>query len=203
MHSQPIANNGSHLLLNKIQIRKIHRTKRRTLSFSEQQAAAIAAADVLTAHDLFQRSQHIACYLANDHELSCQPIIEAIWKANKQCYLPVLNEKNTLYFAAYHRNDVMRPNRYHILEPENTPQIAANELDLVLMPLVAFDLHGHRLGMGGGYYDRTFEFLLTTSLHKPDLVGLAYEEQHVETLPVDPWDVSMMGVLTEKKLVLF
>lgn len=71
------------------------------------------------------------------------------------------------------------------------------------MPLVGFNLQGHRLGMGGGYYDRTFQFLRDETIHKPFMLGLAYELQKMEYIPVDPWDISMDGVLTEEKLYLF
>ncbi len=78
----------------------------------------------------------------------------------------------------------------------------AQELDLVFLPLVAFDRVGHRVGMGGGYYDRTFAFVQQMH-HKPILIGLAYEMQQVDGLPFCTWDIPLDGVLTEKQLRLF
>lgn len=89
------------------------------------------------------------------------------------------------------------------MEPENTIEIFPKNLDFVLVPLVGFDLRGHRLGMGGGCFDKTFAFLLEGSSSKPLLIGLGYECQEVADLPKEEWDVSLAGVLTERKFILF
>jgi 5-formyltetrahydrofolate cyclo-ligase len=191
-------------LLNKKQLRTILRAKRQSISVSQQQSSMIAVATLFTAHPLFQRSQHIACYLPNDNELDCSAIIEAIWKADKNCYLPVLSPQGkNLEFLEYRSFDSLCANKYGILEPDNTAKIAVEKLDLVLVPLVGFDLAGHRLGMGGGYYDRTFEFLLTQEKKTPCLIGLGFEEQQMDALPFDEWDVMLDGVLTEKRWLNF
>jgi 5-formyltetrahydrofolate cyclo-ligase len=130
-------------------------------------------------------------------------MIEAIWDAQKNCYLPILSKTSTLEFALYDGHTVLKHNRYRILEPETSLYFPSDQLDLVLMPLVGFDLQGHRLGMGGGYYDRTFKFLQDNTIRKPFMLGLAYELQKMEQIPVDPWDISMDGVLTEEQLYLF
>lgn len=152
---------------------------------------------------LFKHSQSIACYFAVENEFDCAPIITAIWDAKKNCYLPILSKTSTLAFGAYESNTILKLNRYHILEPDTSSYFPLEQLDLVLMPLVGFDLQGHRLGMGGGYYDRTFQFLHDKTSHKPFMLGLAYELQKMEHIPVDPWDISMNGVLTEEQLYLF
>lgn len=132
-------------------------------------------------------------------------IIEEIWRAKKNCYLPILGpgEEKFLDFARYRPNDPLHRNRYQILEPANKENISPEKLDLVFTPLVGFDLQGSRLGMGGGYYDKTFEFLIKKSYHKPILIGFGYEKQLVERLPRDVWDVPIHGVLTEKQLRQF
>jgi 5-formyltetrahydrofolate cyclo-ligase len=152
---------------------------------------------------LFKHSQNIACYFAVENEFDCAPIVKAIWGAKKNCYLPILSETNTLEFALYDSHTDLKFNRYRILEPDTSLYFPSDQLDLVLMPLVGFDLQGHRLGMGGGYYDRTFQFLHDKTIRKPFLLGLAFEFQKMEQIPVDPWDISMDGVLTEKQLYLF
>ena len=131
------------------------------------------------------------------------PIMTAIWEAKKNCYLPILSKSQTLVFGAYESHTMLKTNRYHIPEPDISSYFPLEQLDLVLMPLVGFDLQGHRLGMGGGYYDRTFQFLLDKKIRKPFMLGLAYELQKVEHIPMDSWDISMDGVLTEEKLYLF
>lgn len=161
--------------------------------------AARAAANAFAAQPCFKESTHIACYLANQEELDTQPLIEAVWRAKKICYLPVLQEGKSLFFARYDEGDKLRANQYGILEPENrTRKITAEKLEIVLVPLVAFDLMGHRIGTGGGYYDRTFAFLHAEGVRNPALFGHAYSAQQAADLPFDPWDVALSGVVTEK-----
>ncbi len=170
--------------------------------------AAHAATQQFLESPLFNTSYRIACYLAHEEEFASQPMIQAICHAGKTCYLPVLPTQNkepgeTLDFIAYQPGDNLRPNRYNILEPTGAEKIPATELDLVLVPLVAFDLVGNRVGMGAGYYDRTFAFLLQEQITKPFLFGLAYDMQQVDVLPWDAWDVPLDGVITEKRLIVF
>lgn len=98
----------------------------------------------------------------------------------------------------------MKPNQYGISEPDIpiSHQLKPIELDIVLMPLVAFDLNGNRLGMGGGFYDRSFSFLMRRkSNKKPRLIGVAYDFQEIETLDSDSWDVPLDAVVTESRLI--
>ena len=152
-------------------------------------------------YHIFKISLHVACYLPTQDEFDTAAIIEAIWHANKQCYLPVLcDEKDKfLQFVKYQYGDSLRRNKYKILEPTNlSRKIIASELDLVITPLLAFDLHGHRLGTGGGYYDRTFAFLRDAVIRKPFMLGLGYTVQQTESLPAEEWDIRLDAVLTEK-----
>lgn len=104
-----------------------------------------------------------------------------------------------LHFSLYQPADKLQPNQYGILEPlSSAPHIALEKLDIVMTPLVAFDRQGHRLGTGGGYYDRTFAALQG----KPRLVGMAYSMQEADPLPSDEWDVKLYGVVTEKSLLV-
>lgn len=165
--------------------------------------SAARAADFFSQHPIFQASQHIACYLPSDEEFDCIPLIEKIWQAEKNCYLPIITEENSLAFAHYRRNDVLSLNRYKILEPTHPDRFPAQDLDLVIVPLVAFDGQGNRLGMGAGFYDRTFSFRLNHSSKHPLLIGLGYQFQKVAEIKSDPWDVNLDGVLTEAEIVLF
>ena len=99
----------------------------------------------------------------------------------------------------------MRPNRFGILEPYVSQRVCLDptRLDWIFVPLVAFDSLGHRLGMGGGYYDASLAVLrLRTHWHKPRLVGLAYEFQRIDHLAEDKWDVPLHGVLTNERFYL-
>jgi 5-formyltetrahydrofolate cyclo-ligase len=158
---------------------------------------------LLSASPQFQKSQHIACYVACQDEFDTRPIIELIWRAKKHCYLPVLAtaQKNTLAFYRYEEGDPLVANQYGILEPvtQSKSPFQLQKLDMVLVPVIGFDLQGHRLGTGGGYYDRSFAFLLAQPKPEaPVLIGLAYACQAVDTLPCDPWDVPLRNILTEE-----
>jgi 5-formyltetrahydrofolate cyclo-ligase len=184
-------------------LRKHFREIRSRIPLLYRQEAARKAAHLFLQQALFKQSEYIACYLAVKDEFDCSPLIEAIWQAKKNCYLPLLTEKNTLGFARYNAGDPLRPNRYAILEPAKTAHLMTPEnLDCVLMPLVAFDKEGHRLGAGGGYYDRTFSFLKMGKAKKPRMIGIAYAVQQALSLPSDPWDIVMEGVITETEFII-
>lgn len=188
----------------KSQIRKQMRELCRSLPTTYQQEAAIAAVKRFTQLPIFKRSKHIACYLSTAHEFSTAPLIEAIWQAKKQCYLPIVPEKKDmpLQFSHYEYGNALHLNRYAILEPVNLNELRAPEdFDIVIVPLISFDDQGHRLGTGGGYYDRTFAFLQTTSNTKPSMIGLGYAAQQVAHLPSDAWDINLNAVLTEKEFI--
>lgn len=189
----------------KTQLRRELRTRRARLSADEQQLAAERLAARLAGTRWFQRSTRIACYLSNDGEIDTGPVIERILRAGKHCYLPVLSRihHDRLWFAEYRPGMRLRPNRFGIPQPVVPARelVRAGSLDLVLVPLVAFDTGGHRLGMGGGYYDRSLAFLLTRRhWRRPHPVGLGYDFQRVESLPADPWDVPLVGVVTDRQV---
>ncbi len=180
-------------------LRKVYSAKRGAISASDRQKAAEAAARHWVVEIHFQSSQHIACYLPFRDELDSLPLLQAIWESNKICYLPVLTVEKKLHFVRYNKGDKLIPNQYSILEPENKSRLlAAENLDIVITPLVVFDEKGHRLGTGGGYYDRTFAFRQQQSICPPFLLGLAYALQKTEAIPVDPWDINLDAVLTEQ-----
>lgn len=174
--------------------------KRLAVTAAERHTAALQATKLFTQHKLFMEAKHIACYLPRQEEFDAIPIIQAIWQANKKCYLPVLSKQkeHCMEFAPYQSDSDLQPNRYRILEPVTDERIVAEKLDVVILPLVGFDLHGNRLGVGGGYYDRTFAFLLGKTRVKPTLIGLGYEFQCVSELPCESWDVPLDGMITEK-----
>lgn len=192
----------SYDLQNKTEIRQTLLGKRRAVMAEQRRVAGQAAKQLLVTSSLFYSSQHIACYLGQEDEFDCTPLIQEIWRVRKKCYLPVLSLQKTssLEFVAYHPDDHLRLNRYQIFEPTSGESLAPEKLDLVIVPLVAFDAQGRRVGMGGGYYDRTFAFKRDGTWSKPYLLGLGYQLQQIAEVPGQPWDVSLDGVLTEKKL---
>lgn len=154
----------------------------------------------------FQHSQHIAIYLTNDGEIDTSYIIEDLIKRGKTLYLPVLqpHKKGYLSFVRWHADSRMQKNRFNIPEPEFVKEdvIPTAFLQLICMPLVAFDKQGSRLGMGGGFYDRSLSFM-TSAGNKPALLGLAYDLQRVEKIPAELWDIPLDAIATDKKLYSF
>lgn len=188
--------------------RKATLTKRAALSDSEQQTASHAATERFLSSPLYQNSQHIGFYLAHQRELDPAAIMTRAQQDGKFCYLPTLDpiSDNRLLFVRYNAGESLVKNQYHILEPVIKPNnvIGARRLDCVLVPLVSFDEHGQRLGMGKGYYDRTFAFKNNQSaVIKPLLVGFAYEFQQCPSLNAKSWDVPMDYVVTDQRIYEF
>lgn len=184
------------------------RQQRRALSPSANEACALGLAHQLLSSRIFRLSQKIALYLPNDGEIDPRFLLEPAWQQGKQTYLPVLGMRsmNQLWFLPFNDQTVLTPNRFGIPEPvhqRRDRRFKPQQLDLVLMPLVAFDTQGNRLGMGGGFYDRTLAFLQHRhKWRKPRLIGLAYEFQRVDSLPVQQWDVPLDAIATEQQLYI-
>lgn len=187
---------------NRQELRQFYSQKRRLLSVAEKNHAANELAHQIARWDRFQNSQHLAFYFARQGELDPHPLVELAWQLQKQCYFPVLDPDNgSLHFLAYSLGDPLTLNRYKIPEPAlpSAKSIAPQQLDLVFVPLLAFDGAGHRLGSGAGYYDKTFAFLLKTKRPAtPFLVGLAYEWQNTTHLQSEAWDVPLDAVATDQ-----
>ncbi len=186
-------------------LRQQLRKRRRALTPAQQHQAARSLCKQLKRQPLFTRSQHIALYLPNDGEIDPTPIIHSIWHLGKHCYLPVLKpgRDKRLWFVPYTSTTPLRPNRFGIPEPiaDYRKSRAPNTLDLVLMPLVGFDENGGRMGMGGGFYDRTFAFKQTSSSKRPYLLGLAHECQRVEQLELARWDIPLDAIATDTRVI--
>ena len=192
--------------VNRHTIRQQMRQFRRALSPRQQHQAGLNLKKNLAKQPLFIRSQRIAFYLANDGEINPSPLLDLALSLGKECYLPVLapGANRAIWFIRYNRNTPMQRNRYGIAEPKiNLSQrLKAPQLDLVLMPLVAFDKEGGRLGMGGGYYDRCFAFKQRSKQHNPYLLGLAHNGQQSADLPLENWDIPLACIATDKQLVI-
>lgn len=191
-------------ILSKNQLRQTMQTQRKLLSKADVLTRSKKITEVLLELPTIQNCESIALYFSSHHEVDTTFLIHQLHQLKKQCYLPVLdiNQPNHLRFAKYAPGDPLHLNPYKIPEPLISDKIQQlpNQLDVVLMPLVAFDEDGNRLGMGGGYYDRTFAFQKTSSVKKPFLIGLAYQFQYVKQIPTEIWDVSMDMVVTEEKI---
>jgi 5-formyltetrahydrofolate cyclo-ligase len=149
--------------------------------------------------------KHVALYLTHDGELATPPLIEALWQLGIQTYLPRLHPFNAgqLVFLHYSANTPMQPNQFGILEPKLDVRaiMPIERLDVVITPLVAFDLKGNRMGMGGGYYDRTLANWQDKG--KPLPMGYAHDCQQVTRLPCEHWDVPLPFIITPSRVLKF
>lgn len=188
-----------HPLASRQHIRQEIRQRRRALSQEQQKHDAEELLIRFQQLPCVINANHIALYLSNDGEIDTQPLIDWLWQQGKSVYLPVLHpfSKGHLLFFHYTPNTRMKLNKYQIREPILDIRLVkpVNELDLVCTPLVAFDNTGQRLGMGGGYYDRTLNRWHNERLG-PQPLGLAHDCQQVDSLPFEAWDVPLPEIIT-------
>jgi 5-formyltetrahydrofolate cyclo-ligase len=180
-------------------IRSQYRKKRQKLSVQEQSTAASNLLTTCLASTTLAQAKTIACYMTNDGEIDPIKIVDYCWQQGKCVLLPVLHpfSKGHLLFVEYQANTPTRKNSYGIAEPivTSTNLCTLAHIDLILTPLVAFDAKGNRLGMGGGYYDRTLAPVRRDSL-STELIGLAYTCQQTDKLLTDNWDIPLDGIAT-------
>lgn len=178
------------------QLRDQMRRRRRDLPPAQRIGAANTLAEHLLSLPFTPASGYVAGYWAMDGEIALHA-----WQLNlpPECIycLPVLNGEQ-LAFAPWHPGDPLVNNRYGIPEPDlaSGSMLHPEDMTMVVLPLVAFDLHGARLGMGGGWYDRSFAFR-QTRLAPPWLVGAAFELQQVDMLETAEWDVPLDAVCSD------
>ena len=190
--------------MNPSEIRNNIREKRRALNPSQQRIASEQLAKLLCRQDFFQRAKRIGIYLANDGEIDPAAIVAAAFRAKKACFLPLIDplKANSLHFAEYQYGDTLHKNRFGILEPQfrSTAATPPWSLDLILVPLVAFDRAGNRLGMGGGFYDRTLANYASQP-RKPKLIGLAHGCQEVKSISQQSWDIPLDQIITDLEII--
>lgn len=194
-------------MTSRTELRQLIRHRRQQLNPSQQHQAAQALAERLSQWPELSDCQHIALYLSNDGELDTWPLIHALWQQQKNIYLPLLHPFTAghLIFQHFLPNTPMRSNQFGIPEPDwSCPDLMPlAELDLIVTPLVAFDEQGNRLGMGGGFYDRTLAgFSARTAAGSPRLVGIAHDCQQVERIPAEAWDVPLPAICTPARFFL-
>lgn len=186
------------------QIRQQIRQRRRALTPEQQTQFALQAADRMMAHPPVLLAQTVAVFLSFDGELDTLPLIDQLWRAGKRVYLPVLHpfSPGNLLFLHYHPSSELMMNRLKIREPKLDVRdvLPLSQLDVLVTPLVAFDAAGQRLGMGGGFYDRTLQ---NWRQHRLQPVGYAHDCQQVDALPTEQWDIPLPAVITPSKTWLW
>lgn len=191
-------------LLSRPQLRRLLRKTRRSLSRAAQRKAAEGLYRQLAQNPLFRRARHVSLYLPMDGEIDPRLLMREAQRRGKKTYLPVLSPwpRTRMVFQRIRPGDRLKPNRFRIPEPHINlrQQRRIWALDLILMPLVGFDDQGGRLGMGGGFYDRSLAYRARRGAwQKPVLLGLAHECQRVEKLAIASWDVPLQGTVSDKR----
>jgi len=187
------------------QIRRRMIRQRRDVPQTLLRDTSTAIARSLWQLPVLRRARRIAAYQAFGGEIDCAPLIEQARAAGRELFLPTLH-RGALRFAPFTPDGSLTKNRFGIEEPAIAlaHQRAGLFLDVVLTPLVAFDLSGNRLGMGGGYYDRSFAFRRQQhAWRRPLLIGLAHEFQLIETLHAEAWDIPLDIAVTETRVYTF
>ena len=184
-------------------LRRQLRQARRKLSPLEQRQAARALYRQLAQHPLFRRARRIAMSLPNDGEIDPCHLRQEAWRRGKAVFIPLLSRwpATRMQFQQICAEETLQKNRFHIAEPrpKKARQRQCWTLDLILLPLVGFDEQGGRLGMGGGFYDRSLACLTRRKdWRKPVLIGLAHECQKVDQLPMGELDVPLMASVTNR-----
>lgn len=191
--------------MNSAAIRDTIKTRRDALSFADVADASIEISRCLWKLPALSRARRIACYFPVGREVDCRFFISSAWERGRTILLPVLSGLE-LKFSIYDSETVFLRNRHDIPEPivKKTHLVKPREIDIVLAPLVAFDTKGNRIGMGGGYYDRSFRYANGhDAWRRPTIVGLAYEFQKVPKIKARSWDIPLQFAVTEKNLYRF
>jgi len=183
---------------------RVLRDRLRALRISIPAVARIAAAEAVAKQLLelpaLQSATTVAGYWAIGGELPLHGLMARLPSRARYC-LPMLQPDRTLRFAAWQTGDAIATNRYGIPEPQQaTPALAPDALDVVLLPLLGFTRNGHRIGTGGGWYDRTFAFRHAAPA-PPLLIGIGFACQQIDGHAARDWDVPLDAIVTEREVI--
>ncbi|CAD5246109.1 MULTISPECIES: 5-formyltetrahydrofolate cyclo-ligase [Halomonadaceae] len=189
-------------------LRRSLRHQRRALSEHEQRLSAQRLCQRLKTLPEIRRARRLSLYLPVNGEIDPTPLIPWLRQRNVNIYLPVLRpfSANRLWFVAYRPDTPMIKNRFGIWEPDvrfsaqRRNRLPTWALDTLIVPLVGFDANANRMGMGGGFYDRSLAFMHRPG-PSPTLIGVAHACQQVASLPVEPWDVPLQVVVSDQGYV--
>jgi 5-formyltetrahydrofolate cyclo-ligase len=180
------------------------RALRRALAGEERRAAERRIAAALRRLGCAARGRRVALYLARDGEVDLAQLIRTARRGGARLYAPHITSqrRRTMRFVPLRDDRPLKRNWYGIDEPAHEPALGVtlDRLDIILTPLVGFDRHGHRLGMGAGYYDRALRRRLAGrgSFRRPRLIGVAFACQETGTITAAPWDVALDLIVTER-----
>lgn len=182
-------------------LRLYYRKQRRQLSLICQNNAAAALSKHVLTHPALAHSSHIGLYAPFDGEINTEPVMDLLFAQGKRLYLPRVHPfapQHLLFLEHTAHSSLRRSDSYGIRTPPLHLSIVKpiQQLEVLLVPLVAFDRRGYRLGMGGGFYDR-----LLCRPHPFQVIGLAYSQQEIEHIPNEIWDVPLPEIITEHEVI--
>lgn len=169
---------------------------RKQLSEPLATKASQAVTTAILELDAYKKAKKIAIYMAINHEVNLKNLWFHATQQQKTCYFPKVSN-DYLHFLPGESLEQFTPNKWGILEPRAGIEqaIDINELDIIFLPLVAFDCTGSRIGMGKGYYDKTLQ-----KSHNPILIGAAYEFQKVKKINAETWDIKLDIIVSESAI---
>ena len=186
------------LPVQKRDLRAAIRAQLRALPEAAQETAASNARSLLEQQAVWRKARRILFYAPVPYELDIWPLLEDAIRMGKEAYLPRFAEPSYIACQVTSIHTGLAPGQFGIREPvPGSPEIPLNRLDFVLVPGIAFDLQGRRLGRGKGYYDRLLAEVRGTTC------GVAFDEQIVEELPVEPHDIHLNCILTPTRWIVF
>ena len=186
--------------MKKMSRQKALETRSKIAASRDGAAAATRLKDnFLSAFDV-QPGQSVAAYWPFRDEIDVRPLFAELESMGCNCLLPVMaGRKEPLQFHQWKPGDVLEPSRFGVLEPSKFHR--STTPDIVILPMLAFDRHGMRLGYGGGYYDRTLNALRG----KGEIlaIGAAYHDQEIEDIPNDAHDQKIDALVTDQAIIRF
>lgn len=203
LNSGSTTNSDPAIRAEKKRLRLDFRARRSAISAPQRMQTAEAIAQQLLQQPEWASANYIAGYWATQGEVPLHVVQMRIQTPKIWC-LPIIQSDKTLKFAPWRSGDDLVSNQYGIPEPDVAPTSAldACDLSIVLIPLLAYTRSGSRLGMGGGYYDRSFAFRHDKPA-SPLLIGVAYSDQEAENLPAQEWDVKLDMLINEREVLRF
>ncbi len=182
--------------MDKPEVRRIALEKRNALSEADRQAKSIKIAEQLESQEVFQNAKSVLFYYSVQSEVSTLDLLSQFVK-KKSLFLPRLYDEKTFMTPRFSSFDELEPNRYGVPEPPIPSEFNESpKLDLIIVPGVAFDREGNRLGMGKGYYDRFLE-----NYDGVPKMALAYSEQVLDSVPKEPYDIGIDFIVTENEVI--
>lgn len=203
MNSGSVINSDKNICAEKKHLRQDFKTKRLAISAAQRMQTAEAIAQQLIKLPEWIPADYIAGYWASHGEVPLH-IAQMRVQSPKVWCLPILQTDKTLKFAPWRSGDPLVSNQFGIPEPDISPSstLDATAISIILLPLLAYTRTGARLGMGGGYYDRSLAFRAAQA-SPPLLIGMAYSSQEADSLPYEQWDIKLDMLINEHEVLRF